>query len=356
MAILDVIEWHDNVGNEIVHREPQGGSGEFRLGSQLTVRDGQQAIFYKDGKGLDLFAAGRHTLQTGNIPLLTTLLSLPFGGKSPFRAEVLFVATKVFSDLKWGTKEPVAFRDTELGIVRLRAFGNFTMRITDIRVFVDELVGSKGYFTTEAVGGYLRDVIVSRFNDVLGEEMKSILDLPQHYDEIATTLKKRVQENFSKYGIEVQDFFIQAITPPEAVQKAMDERAAMGATGDMSRYMKFKAANAMGDAANNPGMAGMGVGMMMPNMIGGAMNAPDTSGVSCPSCHAQNAAGAKFCNSCGKAMSASCPKCQQPVTPGSKFCNSCGTTLSAAGDVACSKCQTKNAAGAKFCASCGNTL
>src|SRR3954465_4807948 len=192
MAILDVIEWHDNLGTEMVHREPQDGSGEFRLGSQLTIRDGQQAIFYKDGRGLDLFAPGRHTLQTGNIPLLTTLLSLPFGGKSPFRAEVLFVATKVFNDLKWGTKEPVAFRDSELGLVRLRAFGNFTMRITDVKKFVDELVGSKGYFTTDAVGGFLKDVIVSRFNDVLGEEMKTILDLPQHYDEIGATLKKRI--------------------------------------------------------------------------------------------------------------------------------------------------------------------
>ncbi|HVO29841.1 MAG TPA: SPFH domain-containing protein [bacterium] len=362
MAILDVIEWHDDFGHEMVHREPQDGSGEFRLGSQLVVRDGQIAVFYKDGKGLDTFGPGRHTLETGNIPLLTTLLALPFGGKSPFRAEVLYVATKTFNEMKWGTKEPVAFRDTELGIVRVRAFGNYTMRVTDARTLINEVVGSRGMFTTDAIGGYLRDVIVSRFNDVLGETMKSILDLPAHYDEIGQKLRARVAENFSKFGIEVQDFFIQAITPPEEVQKAMDDRAAAGAVGDMNRYMKYKTAAAMGDAAKNPGMAGAAVGMMVPGMMGQAMNLPDgtpaAGGITCPSCHTANAAGAKFCSGCGKGLAAgaACPKCNAVNAPGAKFCNSCGTSLAVAAASTCAKCNTANAPGAKFCANCGQTL
>lgn len=361
MAILDVIEWHDDFGHEIVHREPQDGSGEFRLGSQLVVRDGQIAVFYKDGKGLDTFGPGRHTLETGNIPLLTKLLSLPFGGKSPFRAEVLFIATKVFNEMKWGTKEPVAFRDTDLGIVRVRAFGNYTMRVVNAKTFIDELVGSRGAFTTEAIGGYLRDVIVSRFNDALGETMKSILDLPMHYDELAQTLKTRVADNFAKFGIEVQDFFIQAITPPEEVQKAMDERAAMGATGDMNRYMKYKAGKAMGDAANNPGGgAGLAMGMMVPGMIGGAMNLPEgQQTIACPSCQAANAAGAKFCATCGKPMATAaaagvaCPSCKTPNAPGAKFCSNCGTSLA---PKPCPKCGTAVAPGAKFCGNCGQQV
>lgn len=348
MAILDVVEWMDNSGREIVHRAPPGGSGEFRLGSQLVVRESQAAVFFRDGKALDAFGAGRHTLSTANIPLLTTLLSIPFGGKSPFRAEVVFVSLQTFTELKWGTKEPVAFRDSELGIVRLRAFGNYTMRITEPSLFVNAVVGTKGIFTTEAIGSYLRDVIVARFIDVLGENIKSVLDLPQVYDELAVALKTRVQMDFAKFGVEVQDFFIQAITPPEAVQKAMDERAAMGAAGDLNRYMKFKAANAMEAAANNPGGAagagmgmgaGVGIGMMMPGMIQGAMNAPDAptapaaapqaAGTPCPSCKSMNAAGAKFCSNCGTNVNAkpSCPSCKAENAPGAKFCGECGTKM-----------------------------
>lgn len=369
MAILDVVEWMDSNGTEIVHREPQGGSGEFRLGSQLIVRDSQAAVFFRDGKALDTFRGGNHTLDTANIPLLTKLLSIPFGGKSPFRAEVVFVALQTFTDLKWGTKEPVAFRDSELGIVRLRAFGNYTMRITDPSLFVSSVVGTRGLYTADAIGNYLRDVIVARFNDVLGENMKSILDLPQIYDELAVALKTRVQTDFAKFGVEVQDFFIQAITPPEAVQKAMDDRAAMGAAGDLNRYMKFKAANSLEAAANNPsggagatiGMgAGLGLGMGLPGMMRDAMGSPEPSaGVACPNCQAKNLAGAKFCASCGKEMAApqaasmACPKCNTPVPAGAKFCNSCGANVAAR---TCPKCNATVPAGGKFCGSCGNAM
>ena len=374
MAMFDVIEFADNTGNRMVQRIPEGGSGEFRLGSQLIVRESQAAVFFKDGQGRDTFLAGRHTLSTANLPVLTKILSIPFGGKSPFRAEVIFVSLQTFLDQKWGTKEPIAFRDTDLGIVRLRAFGNYTMRVTEPQLFVTSVVGSRGIFTTEAIGDYLRNVIVSRFNDVLGENMKSVLDLAQVYDELGIALKTRIQTDFAKFGIEVQDFFVQAITPPEEVQKAMDQRASMGVVGDMNKFMQFKAANAMEAAANNPGGgagaamglgAGAGLGMAQAQMLANAMNQPQPQqqqakapGVACPSCQATNLAGAKFCSSCGKGIpsAAACPKCNTQNAPGAKFCNSCGTSMAAAAKPVCAKCNTENAPGAKFCAGCGNAM
>ena len=373
MAMFDIIEWTDNSGTQLVKRVPENGSGEFRLGSQLIVRETQAAVFFKDGQGRDTFSAGRHTLSTANLPILTKILSIPFGGKSPFRAEVIFVSLQTFLDQKWGTREPIPFRDTDLGIVRLRAFGNYTMRVTEPQLFVTSVVGSRGVFTTEAIGDYLRSVIVSRFNDVLGENMKSVLDLAMIYDELGIALKTRIQTDFAKFGVEVQDFFIQAITPPEEVQKAMDKRASMGAVGDLNKFTQFQAANAMEAAANNPGGgagaamglgAGAGLGMMQAQMMANAMAAnqqpaaqarpaPAAATVACPSCQAQNAAGAKFCSSCGKAIpgAAACAKCNTTNAPGAKFCSNCGSGLGAA---ACPKCSQPVAAGAKFCGNCGN--
>ena len=223
--------------------------GELKLGAQLVVSESQWAIFFRDGRALDTFATGRHTLTTANLPLLARVIGLPFGGTSPFRADVYFVARKVFTDLKWGTKEPVVFRDAELAMVRLRAHGVFAVRVVDAQLFVNSLVGSQGRYTTEAIEGYLRGVIVARLNDVLGESLKTLFDLPQLYDELAEALKGRVAGDFAKYGLALTDFFVNAITPPEDVQKVLDERTAMAAVGDPDAYLRFKAARALGDAA-----------------------------------------------------------------------------------------------------------
>src|SRR3954453_17256275 len=160
MAILDVIEFLDPTGRQIIQRVPEGGSGEFRLGSQLIVRESQVAVFFRDGKALDVFGPGRHTLSTQNIPLLANLISIPFGGTSPFRAEVVFVSLRDFIDQKWGTSEPVVFRDSELGMVRLRAFGTYAMSIADPQQFVNKIVGTQGLYTTDQIGDYLRGIIV----------------------------------------------------------------------------------------------------------------------------------------------------------------------------------------------------
>lgn len=275
MAILDLIQYPDERPDEIVHRIPEFGSGEFRLGSQLVVRESQRAVFFRDGKALDVFGPGRHTLSTNNIPLLTALIGLPFGGDSPFTAEVYFVSMREFTDLKWGTPQPLVYRDPDFGMVRLRAFGTYSMRVADPQLFVAQIVGTRGAYTTAAIEEFLRSIIVNEFNDLLGEAKTPLLDLPGLTRELADTARNALADDFQRLGLQLTSFQIGAITPPEDVQKRIDERSGMAAIGDMRTYTQFQAAQALRDAAQNPGgagdLTGAGVGLGAGATLGGAM-------------------------------------------------------------------------------------
>src|SRR5688572_20257225 len=222
MAILDLIQHPNEYPDEIVHRIPESGSGEFRLGSQLVVREAQQAVFVRDGKALDVFGPGRHTISTNNIPLLTGLLGLPFGGDSPFRAEVYFVSMREFTDMKWGSQQPLVYRDTELGMVRLRAFGTYSMKVADPQMFVNEIVGTRGSYQTSAIEDFLRSIILNEFNDMLGDVQTSILDIQRMTREIADSARAALADDFARLGLDLITFQISAITPPEEVQQRID--------------------------------------------------------------------------------------------------------------------------------------
>ncbi|MGH2559003.1 MAG: SPFH domain-containing protein [Thermomicrobiales bacterium] len=350
MAILDLIQHPDEHADEIVHRVPQSGSGEFRLGSQLVVRESQRAVFFRDGKALDVFGPGRHTISTNNIPLLTSLISLPFGGDSPFTAEVYFVSMREFTDMKWGTPQPLTFRDTELGMVRLRAYGTYSMRVDDPQLFVNQIVGSQGAYSTGAIDDFLKSIVIGEFNDLLGETHTSLLDIQGMTRELADTARNALGDDFNRLGLQLTTFQISAITPPEEVQQRIDERSGMAALGDMSTYMQFKTAQAIGDAAQNPGGAGdvaatgagLGAGMAMGQAMAQSVRdatsqpqnapAPQAATVTCPHCQDTVSAGAKFCPSCGKPMTGpiACPRCGHANQQGAKYCTNCGNALSTA--------------------------
>lgn len=368
---LEVIEWQDQTGSEIVHRVPQQGSGETKFGSQLIVRPHQAAIFFHAGKGLDVFGPGSYRLATQNLPIITKILSLPYGFKSPFRTEVYFVNQKVFTNMRWGTKDPVAFRDRELGVVRLRAFGSFTMRVAQPLLFLNSVVGSRADFDTSEIEDFLREVIVSRLNDFLGEKVDTLLNLPSHYDEMGDVLSERLDHDFQKFGLDLIDFMINRITPPEEVQRMLDERSGMAAVGDLDRFFKYKAAKALGESATGSGGAGAGLGMgigagmgmLVPGMLyksmqsgGGQARTIDApAAVQCPDCHGAVPLDARFCLHCGNQMVVmrKCGRCEKNVTSSAKFCPACGLDLSS--ELHCRECSAKLLAGTRFCSHCGES-
>jgi membrane protease subunit (stomatin/prohibitin family) len=272
--LIEVLDYFDNTGSVMVHRmPPKDEDAEIKWGAQLTVRETQTAIFFKDGIICDVFAPGRYVLSTKNIPVLSKLLtSIVYGETSPFRAEVYFINLKLMPNLKWGTPEPILFRDEDFQMVRLRSNGIFSIQIADPKLFLTTVVGTQGIFTDSEIAGYLRNLISSELAVVLGEKHKSVFDLPKNYSSISSQLRERLTNSFSSIGLHLHNVLINSITVPDEVQKSIDAKTGISAIGNIDEYLKFQ----MGKSLDNPNSTGslgaglgtgIGMGMIVPQLL-----------------------------------------------------------------------------------------
>ena len=283
---VDVIEWTDDTQDTMVYRFERYGN-EIKYGAMLTVRESQAAVLVNEGEIADVFTPGMYELRTPNVPILSTLQNWQRGFESPFKAEVYFFNTKRFTDLKWGTKNPIIARDPEFGPVRLRAFGTYVIRIVDPAVFLREIVGTDGRFTTDEITNQLRNLIVSRFAGVVASSGIPILDLAANYEQLGQFVTGRIAPEFANYGLELSKLLVENVSLPPEVEQALDRRTSMGVVGDLRKYTQFQAAEAMRAAAENPGGdagagVGMGMGMAMARQIGEAIAGEATAAPATP--------------------------------------------------------------------------
>lgn len=264
--LIDIIEWLDSTDDTMVYRFERRGN-EIKNGAQLTVRESQVAVFINEGEIADVFPPGRYQLTTQNLPILSTLKGWKYGFNSPFKAEVYFLNTKRFTNQKWGTPNVFYIRDADFGRVSLRAFGTYTMKVTDPVKFIKEVAGTSGEFTTDEVKDEMRSLIITRFIDAVGESKLALLDFAQNYKDLSEFCQGKLGEEFAEYGLEITKFLISSISLPDELQKKLDEGTGMNMLGDMNKYAQMKGADAMSDAAKNQGGTGGGV----ENMMGMAM-------------------------------------------------------------------------------------
>jgi len=266
---LEVIDYIDQSNQSLVARVPEAGTAAIQYGAQLIVQQSQEAIFFRDGRAMDSFGPGRVTLTTANIPIIGRILTAPFE-KSPFQACVYFIGKQTFIDQRWGTRNPITLRDPQFGIVRMRGYGKFAYRVADGALLLNSIVGTQGKFTTDEILNYLRDVIVAGLTDLLATSGIGLLDMPARMDDLSNAARVKLGDQFSKYGLELTEFFISNISPPEEVQKAIDARSSMAVLGDMRSYTMYATGNAI-QAAGNAGGAGsplgFGLGMMLPQIL-----------------------------------------------------------------------------------------
>ncbi len=350
--LIEVIEWTDDSKDTMVYRFPVENK-EIKMGAQLTVRESQVAVFVDEGMIADVFTPGRYTLDTANMPVITKLKSWKHGFNSPFKSEIYFVNTKQFTNCKWGTTNPIMKRDADFGMVRIRMFGVYSFKVSDAQAFLKEVFGTSSYFTVDGITGQLKSSIVSGVADLMAETAIPALDLAMRYVEIGDLSKDRLQEKFNNLGLTLVSISVENISLPPEVEAMMDKRTSMGILGDsLNQYTKYQAAEAMREAAQNPGgIAGAGIGLGAGVGIGNvyaealrqnvapvtpqapqapqapAQAAPAAATTKCSSCGAGMAAGAKFCIECGTkvtSVSLKCSNCGGDFPENSKFCPECG--------------------------------
>ncbi|MCC8998090.1 MAG: SPFH domain-containing protein [Candidatus Contendobacter sp.] len=274
---VDVIQWTDDSNDTLGYRFERHGN-EIKFGAKLTVREGQVAVFVNEGQLADTFQPGMYELKTNNLPILSTLQAWRHGFESPFKAEIYFFSTRRFTDLKWGTQNPVMLRDPEFGPIRLRAFGSYTIRVKDAPIFLREIVGTDGRFTTEEITNQLRNMIVARFTNILGQAKIPALDLAGNYDQLGQFLQQRIAPEFEAVGLELPNLLVENISLPQEVEAALDKRSSMGIVGNLDQYTQFQAAEALRDAAANPGggseALNMGLGLAMAQRLSDTLARP----------------------------------------------------------------------------------
>ena len=349
MGILKIIDWTDDSRDTIVHKiDLEKSNDAVNRGSKLIVKEGQAAVFCHKGKMADVFLPGMYTLETDNVPVLTKLMSWKYGFEKPFKSDIYYVSTRQFTNMKWGTLNPIIVRDADYGAVRIRAFGTYAFKVDDPYVFLTEITGTCTSFRTYDITEWLKSMVVTRISDIIGESKIPVLDMASNLVEMGDMVRTQLGPTFEKIGLELTAFNFVNFSLPEALEKALDESTSLGILGkNMNVYMQKAQADALINASKNPGTggvmnagmgAGMGLGMgaamgnmfagMANNMGGGANANAGAGGSTCPKCGAHVRAGAKFCPECGaKIGSETCPKCGATVKAGAKFCPECGEKL-----------------------------
>ncbi|HZU38742.1 MAG TPA: SPFH domain-containing protein [Gemmataceae bacterium] len=274
--LIDIIEWTEPAHSDILAYRFPRYANEIKMGAKLVVREGQTAVFVNEGQLADVFRPGTYTLQTENMPILATLRGWKYGFHSPFKAEVYFISMRQWTDLKWGTANPIMMRDPEFGPVRVRAFGTYAMHVSDPATFLRQIVTTDPNFETYEITNQLRNAIVSRFADAIGQAKIAVLDLAGNYDKIATVARQQIAPELAAMGLELTAFYVENISLPAEVEQALDKRTQMGVIGNLQQYTQFQTANAIPTAAANPGGiagigAGLGAGMAIAGQMAGAM-------------------------------------------------------------------------------------
>ena len=338
------IEWSGSAKDLIVYKYPLENSGrEINRKSTLTVRESQCAIFVHKGQIADVFGPGLYDLGTDIVPILTKLAAWKYAFETPITLDIYFISTKQFTDIKWGTKSPIMMRDPEFGVIRVRGFGAFAFKVDMPDVFLKELIGTSSTFATSDIESFLKTMLISALTDCIGESKVSALDLAGNTLEFNEIVKRTVQEKFNKLGLKLTNLFIENMSVPEEVEKALDERSKLGILGDKTDVLlKVSAAEAMKEAAKNPngGIAGAGIGlgagvamgkMFVDSMQGQQTQTQTAQGATknCPSCNATININAKFCSECGTKLNAKkfCTNCGAEIEGTAKFCPSCGQKL-----------------------------
>lgn len=353
MALFRInIVWNDDSKNTLVYKYPFKNNGrEVNDKSTITVKESQAAVFVHKGQVADVLGPGLYNLKTDILPILTKLAAWKYAFETPITLDVYYVNTKQFTNIKWGTLNPIMMRDPDFGVIRVRGFGAFAFKVDDPAIFLKELFGTNSSFKTEDITGFLRTMLLSALADALGESKISALDLAGNTMEFNEIVKAKIQEKFQEIGLYLTNLFIENMSVPEEVEKALDERSKYGILGDSTdTMMKVSAAEAMRSAAKNTGTAGafmgagvgLGAGLGMGGYMGGAFAAANNS---------QKQANEKLG---GGEKGKKCPNCNADVAPGAKFCPECGTKLPS--KKFCSNCGKEVAEDAKFCPDCGNKL